>query len=151
MRVVSFGTRAPSACYIHNTAFDKDHEDLSAMESPSSPVVLVVEDEPFIRLDAVDTLTAAGFEVIDAANADEAIAVLEARPDIRAVVTDIQMPGSMDGLKLAATIHNRWPPIALIVTSGLKVVRPQELPERGRFLSKPYNATRLIEALRAAL
>lgn len=121
------------------------------MEAPSSALILVVEDEPFVRLDAIDILIGAGFRVIDAANADEAIVILEARPDIRVVVTDIQMPGSMDGLKLAATIRNRWPPIALIVTSGRGSVRQQELPEHGRFLPKPYNGPRLVEAIRAAL
>ena len=121
------------------------------MDTPASAVVLVVEDEPFVRLEAIDMLTSAGYRVIDAANADEAIAILEARRDIRVVVTDIQMPGSMDGLKLAATIRNRWPPIALIVTSGRIFVQPEDLPERGRFLAKPYSASRLVEAIQAAL
>jgi CheY-like chemotaxis protein len=121
------------------------------MKAPQSAVVLVVEDEPLVRLDAIDLLTSAGFHVIDAANADEAIAILEVRRDIRVVVTDIQMPGSMDGLKLASTIRNRWPPIALIVTSGHTFVQQGDLPERGRFLSKPYSGTRLVEAIQAAL
>ena len=121
------------------------------METPSSAVVLVVEDEPFVRMDAIQTLAEAGFRVIDAANADEAILILEARPDVRVVVTDIQMPGSMDGLKLAATIRNRWPPIALVVTSGRVAVHQEDLPERGRFLPKPYNSQNLVEAIRAAL
>lgn len=121
------------------------------MKASPSDVVLVVEDEPIVRLDAIDMLTAAGFRVIDAANADEAISILEKRRDIRVVVTDIQMPGSMDGLKLAATIRDRWPPIALIVTSGRCFVRQTDLPERGRFLPKPYSGTRLVEAIHAAL
>jgi CheY-like chemotaxis protein len=116
-----------------------------------SAVVLVVEDEPLVRLDAIDMLRDAGFQVVEAANADEAIVILEKRPDIRVVVTDIQMPGSMDGLKLAATIRDRWPPIALIVTSGRVAVKPQDLPERGRFLPKPYTAPRLVGAVQAAL
>jgi two-component system, response regulator PdtaR len=121
------------------------------METPSSALVLVVEDEPFVRMDAIETLQEAGFRVIEAANADEAIAILEGRRDVSVVLTDIQMPGSMDGLKLAATIHNRWPPIALIVTSGRNFVRQRDLPEHGHFLPKPYNETRLVEAIRAAL
>jgi len=121
------------------------------MEGPSSAVVLIVEDEPVVRMDAIDALIGAGFRVLDAANADEAIKVLEARTDIRVVVTDIQMPGSMDGLKLAATIHHRWPPIALIVTSGRKIKVDHDLPERGRFLPKPYNGAHLIEVIRSAL
>jgi CheY-like chemotaxis protein len=121
------------------------------METSCSAVVLVVEDEALLRLDAIEMLRDAGFRVIDAANADEAIAILESRRDIHAVVTDIQMPGSMDGLKLAATIRDRWPPIALIVTSGRKLARPEDLPARGRFLAKPYNGRRLVEEIRAAL
>jgi len=121
------------------------------MGTSSSAVVLVVEDEPVVRLDAIESVAAAGFRVIEAANADEAIAILEARRDIRVVVTDIQMPGSMDGLKLAATIRNRWPPIELIVTSGRMVVAQQDLPARGRFLPKPYDGKHLVEAIRAAL
>jgi CheY-like chemotaxis protein len=121
------------------------------MDTPASAVVLIVEDEPIVRLDAIEMLTSAGYQVIDAANADEAIEILEARRDIRVVVTDIQMPGSMDGLKLAATIRHRWPPIALIVTSGRVLARSEDLPERGRFLAKPYSASRLVEAIQAAL
>jgi CheY-like chemotaxis protein len=121
------------------------------MKAPFSALVLVVEDEPLVRLDAIDMLTGAGFRVVDAANADEAIAILERCPDIRVVVTDIQMPGSMDGLKLAATISDRWPPIALIVTSGQGWVKQRDLPEGGRFLPKPYSGTRLVEAIEAAL
>ena len=121
------------------------------MKKPASAVVLVVEDEPFVRLDAIETLRDAGFRVIEAANADEAIGILETRRDISVVVTDIQMPGSMDGLKLAEVIRDRWPPIALIVTSGRISVKQQDLPERGRFLPKPYSSTRLVEAIHAAL
>src|SRR4051812_10152844 len=121
------------------------------MKSPPSAVVLVVEDETLVRLDAIDTLTLAGFHVIDAGDADEAISILESRNDIRVVVTDIQMPGSMDGLKLAATIRDRWPPIALIVTSGRISVRQGELLGRSSFLAKPYSSSGLVEAIQAAL
>jgi CheY-like chemotaxis protein len=79
----------------------------------------------------------AEFDVIEASNADEAIAILEARPDITVLFTDIQMPGSMDGLKLAAAVKGRWPPIKIVATSGLVNVRPDDLPEGGRFLPKP--------------
>jgi CheY-like chemotaxis protein len=121
------------------------------MEFPVSPLVLVVEDEPIVRLDAIDSLTHAGFRVVEAANADEAIAILESRHDIRVVVTDIQMPGSMDGLELAGIVHNRWPPIALVVTSGRIFMKPHDLPGRGCFLPKPYSGPRLVEAIEAAL
>lgn len=74
-----------------------------------SPVILIVEDEFLLRVDSAEVIESAGFEVIQAANADEAIAILIARPDIHVVFTDIQMPGSMDGLKLARYVRNRWP------------------------------------------
>jgi CheY-like chemotaxis protein len=74
-----------------------------------TPAVLIVEDEPLVRLCAVDTVEGAGFEVIEAANADEAIRILESRSDIRVVFTDLHMPGAMDGLKLAHAVRNRWP------------------------------------------
>src|SRR6266851_3604133 len=103
------------------------------------PVVLIVEDEFLLRMDAVDMIEAAGFEVVEAANADEAIGILEARRDITVVFTDIQMPGSMDGLKLARAVRGRWPPIKIIATSGHVHVSETDLPEGGRFLRKPYN------------
>jgi two-component system, response regulator PdtaR len=81
---------------------------------------------------------AAGYRVIEASNADEAIAILEARKDIRIVFTDIDMPGSMDGLRLARAIRDRWPPIELILTSGHFDVPVGDIPERGLFFSKPY-------------
>jgi CheY-like chemotaxis protein len=145
------GTGLRGTCYIWVTNLTHINRLSRCMKTPASAVVLVVEDEPLVRLDAIDMLTEAGFVVIDAANADEAIAILEARDDIRVVVTDIQMPGSMDGLKLAATIQNRWPPIALIVTSGRIVLQPYDLPVRGRFLAKPYSAPNLVQAIQAAL
>ena len=104
------------------------------------PVVLVVEDELLLRMNAADMVAAAGFEVVEAENADEAIIILEARPDITVIFTDIQMPGSMDGLKLARAVRGRWPPIKIIATSGRVDVQTGDLPEGGRFLQKPYGA-----------
>jgi CheY-like chemotaxis protein len=105
---------------------------------PRRPVVLIVEDEFLVRMDAVDMIAAAGFEVAEAANADEAIGILEARRDITVVFTDIQMPGSMDGLKLARAVRGRWPPIKIVATSGRVGIAETDLPEGGRFLPKPY-------------
>ena len=101
-------------------------------------VVLIVEDEALIRMHAVDMVRDLGFEVIEAANADQAISLLESASEISVVFTDIQMPGSMDGLRLVAVVRERWPPVALLVTSGQ--FRPQEsdLPEDAHFLPKPY-------------
>src|SRR5580658_7867150 len=113
-----------------------------------TPSILIVEDEPLVRLCAVDTVAAAGFDVIEAASADDAIRILESRSDIRVVFTDIQMPGSMDGLKLAHAVRNRWPPIKVIVTSGRELVTEYDLPEGGRFFAKPYDPTEICRALR---
>ena len=82
------------------------------------PVVLIVEDEFLLRMEAAEMVKAAGFEAVEAANADQAIEILEARRDITVVFTDIQMPGSMDGLKLARAVRGRWPPIKIVATSG---------------------------------
>ena len=112
------------------------------------PVVLVVEDEFLLRMDAVDMIAAAGFEVVEAANADEAIEILESRPDITVVFTDIQMPGSMDGLKLARAVRGRWPPIKIIATSGHVHIGKTDLPEGGRFLPKPYSPRQVTGVLR---
>ena len=90
----------------------------------------------------------AGFDVIEASNADEAISNLEVRSDVAVLFTDIQMPGSMDGLKLAVAVKGRWPPIKIVATSGLVNVRPGDLPEGGLFLPKPYNPPQLTAMLR---
>ena len=112
------------------------------------PVVLIVEDELLLRMDAIDVIAAAGFDVVEAGDADEAINVLESRRDITVVFTDIQMPGSMDGLKLARAVRGRWPPIKIIATSGLVDVGEKDLPEGGRFLRKPYGPNELAGMLR---
>jgi CheY-like chemotaxis protein len=111
------------------------------------PVILVVEDEVLLRMDAIDLLEEAGFEVLDAANADEAIVLLETRMDIAVVFTDLQMPGSMDGLKLAAAIRDRWPPVKVIATSGHYDNRNGYLETGERFLLKPYSGTELTNAV----
>ena len=110
--------------------------------------ILVVEDEPLLRLMAVDLVEAAGYDVLDCADADEAIRIIESRPDIRVVFTDIDMPGSMNGMKLAAAIRRRWPPIGLILTSGHYERADVELPARGLFFPKPYLGSEVIDALR---
>ena len=111
-------------------------------------VVLVVEDDFLIRMHAVEMIADAGFDVVEAANADEAILILEARLDISIVFTDIQMPGSMDGLKLAAAIRGRWPPIKIVATSGLVDVQSIDLPPGSRFLPKPYSPSQIVATLR---
>jgi CheY-like chemotaxis protein len=102
------------------------------------PVVLVVEDEALVRASTVDWVEEAGFEAVEAADAGEAIRILESRDDIRVVFTDINIQGSMDGLKLAHAVRDRWPPIKLVVTSGRMLPPKTDLPEGGRFFAKPY-------------
>ena len=109
--------------------------------------VLVVEDEFFGRSHAVNLVEDAGYTAVEAKNADEAIAILERRKDIRIVFTDINMPGSIDGLKLAHAIRKRWPPIELIVASGHFHLSDDDMPERGRFFSKPYSDQEIISTL----
>jgi CheY-like chemotaxis protein len=113
----------------------------------SRAVVLVVEDEPLLRWNTVAVIEEAGFEVVEAANAIEAISMLEKRLDIRAVFTDVQMPGSMDGLRLAHLISTRWPPIGIIATSGRLRLRDDDLPHGGRYLAKPYATSELTGLL----
>src|ERR1700722_18969514 len=101
-------------------------------------VVLIVEDEILLRMNAAEMIGDAGFDVVEARNADEAIEILEACSDIRVVFTDIQMPGSMDGLKLARFVRSRWLPIKIVATSGFVKIGTDDLPEGSRFLPQPY-------------
>src|SRR5450755_5115945 len=112
------------------------------------PIILIVEDDFFLRMYAAEMIQDAGFDIVEAGNADEAIAILEARPDIRVVFTDIQMPGSMDGLKLARFVRGRWPPIQIVATSGFVNVGKDDLPEGSRFLPKPYRPDQIVATLR---
>lgn len=109
------------------------------------PTVLVVEDETLIRELVSDELAAAGFDVVQVGNAERAIAVLEAREDIHLVFTDIDMPGSMDGLKLAAAVRDRWPPVHIIITSGKR--RPMTIPANALFIPKPYVTRAVVSAM----
>src|SRR5437868_9951893 len=97
----------------------------SITSSTSATNVLVVEDEMVLRMRAVDIVEDAGFNPVEAVNADEALAILESRSDIALLFTDIQMPGSMDGLKLAHAVHNRWPHIKIMLVSGQ--VKPSDI------------------------
>lgn len=112
------------------------------------PVVLIVEDEFLIRMDAAEMVSAAGFDVVEAENSEEAILILERRFDITVVFTDINMPGSMDGLNLAAAIRGRWPPIKIVATSGLRKLGIDDLPSGSRFLPKPYSRSEIVATLR---
>jgi len=113
------------------------------------PVVLVVEDEPLIRLMAMDLIEDGGFDVVSVADAGEAVVILEKRLDIRIVFTDIDMPGGMDGIRLAALVRERWPPIEIVVTSSHMHITQAQMPARGVFMSKPYDGAELVALLRS--
>jgi CheY-like chemotaxis protein len=118
-----------------------------AQPEKSKDLVLVVEDETLIRMNSADTIRDLGFEAIEAVDADHAVSLLESIPEIKVVFTDIQMPGSMDGLLLAAVVRDRWPPVALLVTSGKLHPPAADMPIGARFISKPYSSFELKEQL----
>jgi two-component sensor histidine kinase/CheY-like chemotaxis protein len=120
-----------------------------SISSNDVPNVLIVEDEMVLRMRAVDIVEDAGFRPVEAVNADEAISILESRSDISVLFTDIQMPGSMDGLKLAHAVHDRWPAVKIILVSGQ--VRPSdaERPANSRFFGKPLGVEQMIAELQA--
>jgi two-component system, response regulator PdtaR len=118
-----------------------------------SVAVLVVEDEHLIRMDTVASLEAEGFVVHEAANAAEAIRCLELHKEIRLIFTDVNMPGTMDGVALAHYVRGRWPPVKIIVTSGFMKIQESDLPPGSLFVEKPYfskNIAAKINALMAA-
>jgi two-component sensor histidine kinase/CheY-like chemotaxis protein len=122
-----------------------------ATGSTGVPNVLVVEDEMVLRMRAVDIVEDAGFTPVEAVNADEAIAILESRSDIDLLFTDIQMPGSMDGLKLAHAVHARWPSIKIILVSGQVKPSDAERPADSRFFGKPLGIGQMIHVLQAMM
>lgn len=121
-----------------------------ALEYTAETAILIVDDEPIIRFDLVDFFEDAGFRVFDAESADQAIVIMSVNSAIRIVLTDIQMPGSMDGVKLAHYIRDRYPPTLLIVASGIVKPTPQELPTNTMFVSKPYNPRQVLAAIQRA-
>jgi two-component sensor histidine kinase/CheY-like chemotaxis protein len=118
-------------------------------DSPAVPKVLIVEDEMILRMRAVDIVEDAGFQPVEAVNADEALAILESRSDISLLFTDIQMPGSIDGLKLAHAVHDRWPAIKIILVSGQVKPLASETPADSRFFGKPLGVDQMINELQA--
>ena len=111
-------------------------------------VVLVVEDEMLLRMRAVDMVEDAGYTSVEAVDADAAFAILESRSDIALLFTDIQMPGSMDGLGLARSVHDRWPPIKIILVSGQLKLANLDIPAGSRFFGKPLEAKIMIAQMR---
>lgn len=117
--------------------------------SEAPRLILLVEDEPLVRWIALEALEEEGYEVVEAANADEALAVLQSRRDVGVLFTDVNMPGAMDGLDLAEMVHARWPGVRLVVTSGRGL--NQAVPDDGVFLQKPYSITELQAVVREAV
>ena len=125
---------------------------MMVLDHPVAPaVVLVVEDEMLLRMRAVDMVEDAGFTSVEAVDADEAVAILESRSDIALLFTDIQMPGTMDGLGLAHSVRERWPPIKIILVSGQLKLANIDIPADSRFFGKPLDAKDLIAEMRSMI
>jgi two-component system, response regulator PdtaR len=114
-------------------------------------VVLLVEDEALVRMVGADILMDSGFRVVEAVNADEALTLLEARPDVRAIITDVEMPGSLNGFTFARVVHRAWPRIGLVIMSGREGPGDEDLPPGVHFISKPFTAAELLDAVHAVL
>lgn len=122
------------------------------MKKPQGPaldysVALIVEDEPLVRVFATEVLQDAGYRVFEACDAQDALTILEERRDIQVVMTDIEMPGDMDGLALAGAIHERWPETVILVNSGRLRPDADELPDGAGFIAKPYRVGELLRQL----
>ena len=116
-----------------------------ALASHTTPSVIVVEDDALIRMVAADMLANAGFTVIEAGHAGEAVALLEAHASgIHVLFTDIHMPGAMDGLALAHYASSHWPWIGLLIASGHAAPDMSERPAGSRFLPKPYDPDHVV-------
>src|SRR5436190_13920463 len=113
--------------------------------------VLIVEDEMLLRMRAVDIVEDAGFTPLEAVNADDALALLESRSDIELLFTDIQMPGTMNGLKLAHAVHERWPAIKIILVSGQVTPAEADRPTDSRFFGKPLEVQQMIAELQGMI
>jgi CheY-like chemotaxis protein len=119
--------------------------------SPVPAVVLVVEDDMLLRMRAVDMVEDAGYISVEAVDADHAVTILESRSDIALLFTDIQMPGSMDGLGLAHSVHARWPPIKIILVSGQLKLASIDIPANSRFFGKPLDAKVMIAQIQSMI
>jgi CheY-like chemotaxis protein len=114
-------------------------------------VILVVEDEMLLRMRVVNMVEDAGYIPVEAVDADDALAILQSRSDIALVLTDIQMPGSMNGLELAHAVRERWPPIKIILASGQLKLSREDIPNDSRFFGKPLNSDEIIAEMRDML
>jgi DNA-binding NtrC family response regulator len=113
---------------------------------PGQKLVLIVEDDRLIRLLSAELLLEAGVGILDAADGEEAVELLEQRAtEIAAVITDVRMPGGCSGLDLAQRVTERWPWISILVTSGHFLERPPGLPQKAQFLRKPWKPEKLLD------
>lgn len=118
-------------------------------DNPSPPVVLVVDDEALLRIDASEAFRQVGCRAYEAGQADEALEMLERHPEISVLFTDINMPGERDGMALASQVHRQRPDVRLIITSGRERPAPDELPDDGQFIAKPYDIDVVADIVRA--
>ncbi len=125
-----------------------NHGPLPVVEKGMKPLVLIVEDEAMVRLIAASMLQDAGFDTLEADTAEDALHMLEENGDVCVLFSDIQLPGRMDGCGLARAVHDRWPDIGLVLTSGATTPRRSQLPDDVDFLPKPYEARDMVEAVR---
>ncbi|WP_370693902.1 response regulator [Methylobacterium sp. NEAU K] len=123
----------------------------SEVSQSQSVAILIAEDDDHVRLVASDMLADAGFSVVEAQDGRGALALLLARDDVRLLFTDCDMPGSMGGLALARFVHERWPEIRILVTSGKTHPAPADLPPGAHFLRKPYGVSALVGAVETLL
>jgi CheY-like chemotaxis protein len=121
----------------------------TTMQDSQIPVVLVVDDDPLVRALTVNIVKIAGYVAVEAAGAEEAIAILEDRSDIAVLFSDINMPGSICGLQLAHTVRERWPPIKIVLVSGKVALTASDMPSNSRFFAKPYGAHSMVSELRS--
>ena len=119
----------------------------SSMDIRPATTVLIVEDEPLVRMNAVEMIKESGWKAIEAGRSEEALQILRDHPDVDVLFTDINMPGDMDGLALAECVHRLHPHIELVVTSGKRFIANDNLPDNGTFLRKPYGLDDLVHVI----
>ena len=118
---------------------------------PKNPLILIVEDEPLVRELEADILLGGGFRLLEATTADEAFEILRRGADVELIFTDVDMPGSINGFEFARLVHQGWPDVAILVSSGKMRPGPGDLPEGAKFIPKPYRPAQLVREIRDAL